>query len=317
MKKSPLVVLAIGGNSLIKSSKKMTVLDQYRSAGETSHHIAHLVRQGYRIVITHGNGPQVGFILLRSEAAKGVIHQVPLESCVADTQGAIGYQIAQTLQNELRRKKVARKVAAVVTQVLVSRADPAFRHPTKPIGPFYSKKDADMHHRTDGWAMKEDAGRGWRRVVASPRPREIIEEPVIKDLVDSGVVVIAVGGGGIPVYRDRKGALHGCAAVIDKDIASCLLACHLKADIFMISTGVKQVMLNYGKPDQKALSRITATEARTYLEQGHFAAGSMKPKIEAALEYLDHRGGHVIITRPEDIEKAMKGKTGTHIIRDK
>ena len=314
MIKSPLVVLAVGGNSLIKNPRKMTVLDQYRSAGETSHHIAHLVRMGYRVVITHGNGPQVGFILLRSEAAKDVIHQVPLESCVADTQGAIGYQIAQTLRNELKRQRVSRKIAAVMTQVLVNRNDPAFRNPTKPIGPFYSKADAIAHRRDEGWRMKEDAGRGWRRVVASPKPREIIEEPIIKELVDSGVVVIAVGGGGIPVYRDRKGALHGCAAVIDKDAASCLLARHLKADIFVISTGVKNVMINFGKPDQKALVHISAKEARKYLEQGHFAAGSMKPKIEAALEYLDHGGARVIISRPEDLEKAIKGKAGTHIV---
>ncbi|HMP90422.1 MAG TPA: carbamate kinase [Kiritimatiellia bacterium] len=314
IRKNPLVVLAIGGNSLIKNPRKMTVLDQYRSAGETSHHIAHLVRMGYRIVVTHGNGPQVGFILLRSEAAKDVIHQVPLESCVADTQGAIGYQIAQTLRNELNRQRVSRKIAAVVTQVQVSRSDPAFRKPTKPIGPFYTKEDAMAHQRDEGWKMKEDAGRGWRRVVPSPKPRKIIEEPVIRELVDAGVVVIAVGGGGIPVYRSKDGELRGCAAVIDKDVASCLLARHLKADIFVISTGVKHVMLHFGKPEQKALTKVSAAEMRKYLQDGHFAEGSMKPKIEAALDYLEHGGRLVIITRPEDLEKAMQGKAGTHII---
>lgn len=314
IRKNPLVVLAIGGNSLIKNPRKMTVLDQYRSAGETSHHIAHLVRMGYRIVVTHGNGPQVGFILLRSEAAKDVIHQVPLESCVADTQGAIGYQIAQTLRNELNRQRVSRKIAAVVTQVQVSRSDPAFRKPTKPIGPFYTKEDAMAHQRDEGWKMKEDAGRGWRRVVPSPKPRKIIEEPVIRELVDAGVVVIAVGGGGIPVYRSKDGELRGCAAVIDKDVASCLLARHLNADIFVISTGVKHVMLHFGKPEQKALTKVSAAEMRKYLQDGHFAEGSMKPKIEAALDYLEHGGRLVIITRPEDLEKAMQGKAGTHII---
>jgi carbamate kinase len=314
VKKSPLVVMAIGGNSLIKNPRRMTVLDQYRSAGETSHHIAHLVRQGYRIVVTHGNGPQVGFILLRSEAAKGVIHQVPLESCVADTQGAIGYQIAQTLRNELRRQRISRKIAAVVTQVLVSRSDPAFRNPVKPIGPFYTEADALAHQRDEGWQMKLDAGRGWRRVVPSPKPRKIIEEPVIRELVDAGVVVIAAGGGGIPVYRERNGNLRGCAAVIDKDAASCLLARRLKADIFVMSTGVSNVMLHYGQPEQTKLKQVRTDEMRGYLREGHFAEGSMKPKIEAALDYLDHGGGHVIITRPADIEKAMQGSAGTHIL---
>ncbi|HMP71794.1 MAG TPA: carbamate kinase [Kiritimatiellia bacterium] len=312
-KQQPLVVLAIGGNSLIKNPRKMTVLDQYRSAGETCHHISHLVRRGYRVVITHGNGPQVGFILLRSELAKGVLHQVPLESCVADTQGAIGYQIAQTLRNELRRQHVSRKVAAVVTQVVVNRNDPAFRNPTKPIGPFYSREDAERHMATEGWSMKEDAGRGWRRVVASPQPKAIIEEPVIKSLVDAGVVVVALGGGGIPVTRTRDGILEGCPAVIDKDLASCLLARHLRADIFMISTGVRNVVLHYGTPKAKALSRVSAGEMRRYLEEGHFGEGSMKPKVEAALDFLEHGGKHVIITRPQDMEKALKEKAGTHI----
>ena len=194
-----LVVIAIGGNSLIKDNRHMTVLDQYRAAGETASHIASIVQKGWRVVVTHGNGPQVGFILLRSEIAKDQLHQVPLESCVADTQGAIGYQIQQTLENELRRRRVWSPVATVVTQVLVDRNDPAFRNPSKPIGPFYSEADAKQHAEQDGWQVKEDAGRGWRRVVPSPRPREIIEEPVIRELLKRRIIVIAVGGGGIPV----------------------------------------------------------------------------------------------------------------------
>ncbi|HMO50530.1 MAG TPA: carbamate kinase [Kiritimatiellia bacterium] len=313
-KTKPLAVIAIGGNSLITDNRHMTVLDQYRAAGETSHHIAALVKAGYRVVVTHGNGPQVGFILLRSEIAKDKLHQVPLESCVADTQGAIGYQIQQTLENELRRLKIWKPAATVVTQVVVDKKDPAFKNPSKPIGPFYSEVDARQHAERDGWAVREDAGRGWRRVVPSPKPREIIEEPVIRALLESDVIVIAVGGGGIPVVRERGGRLRGCAAVIDKDAASSLLARHLGADVLIISTGVDYVCIHYGKPEQRALKQITLAEARRYLKQGHFADGSMKPKIEAAIAYLRAGGKRVIITQPHLLEKAVAGKAGTHIV---
>ncbi|HIE11371.1 MAG TPA: carbamate kinase [Kiritimatiellae bacterium] len=309
-----LAVIAIGGNSLIKNSRHMSVLDQYRAAGETSHHIAEVVKQGYRIVITHGNGPQVGFILLRSELAKDVLHQVPLESCVADTQGAIGYQIAQTLSNELRLRGDSTPVGVVVTQVVVDGNDPAFRNPSKPIGPFYSREDAESHMQRDGWAMREDAGRGWRRVVPSPRPLEIIEEPVIEALLREKVIVVAVGGGGIPVVRSPDGTLHGVAAVIDKDRASCLLARNLKAELFVITTAVDKVALNFGAPDQKDIDRMTVAEAREYMLQGHFAPGSMKPKIEAAIEFLEAGGSEVIITQPHLLESALAGRTGTHIL---
>lgn len=306
-----LAVIAIGGNSLIKDNRHMSVLDQYRAAGETAHHIASLVAQGWRIVVTHGNGPQVGFILLRSELAKDVLHQVPLESCVADTQGAIGYQIQQTLENELRRRRMTRPVATVVTQVEVSARDPAFRHPTKPIGPFYSEADAKLHAERDGWQLKEDAGRGWRRVVPSPKPLSIVEEPVIRELLKRGIVVIAVGGGGIPVVRQRGGLYKGCAAVIDKDAASALLAARLRADTLVISTGVDKVALNYGKPNQVEVDRLTAAEARRHLRDGQFPAGSMGPKIEAALYFLKRGGRRVIITQPHLLEDALAGKTGT------
>jgi len=309
-----LAVIAIGGNSLIKDSRHMSVLDQYRAAGETAHHIAGLVAKGWRIVVTHGNGPQVGFILLRSELAKDVLHQVPLESCVADTQGAIGYQVQQTLENELRRRRVARPVATVVTQVLVNARDPAFRNPSKPIGPFYSEADAKEHETKDGWAVKEDAGRGWRRVVPSPKPLQIIEEPVIRELLRRNIVVIAVGGGGIPVVRKRGGVLKGCAAVIDKDAASALLASRLGADVLVISTGVDKVAIDFGKPTQRNLSSMTAAEARRYLKQGQFPAGSMGPKIEAALYFLKRGGRRVVITKPEHLEDALAGKTGTSVV---
>ncbi len=310
-----LAVIAIGGNSLIKDSRHMSVLDQYRAAGETAHHIAGLIADGWRVVITHGNGPQVGFILLRSELAKDVLHQVPLESCVADTQGAIGYQIQQTLENELRRRRMKQPVATVVTQVLVNARDRAFQDPSKPIGPFYSEADAKLHAEKDGWTLKEDAGRGWRRVVPSPKPLAIVEEPVIRELLKRKIVVIAVGGGGIPVVKKKGGLLQGCAAVIDKDAASALLAAHLEAELLVISTGVDQVAVNFGKPDQRNLDRITAAEARHYMKQGHFAAGSMKPKIEAALTFLQRGGRHVIITQPHLLEEAVAGKNGTHIVR--
>lgn len=309
-----LVVIAIGGNSLIKDSTHMSVLDQYRAAGETAHHIAGLVSDGWRVVITHGNGPQVGFILLRSELAKDKLHQVPLESCVADTQGAIGYQIQQTLENELRRRGIWQSVATVVTQVLVDRADPAFQNPSKPIGPFYGEAEARQHAARDGWAVREDAGRGWRRVVASPRPLEIIEEPVIRELLRRRIVVIAVGGGGIPVVKTADGLLEGCAAVIDKDQASALLAINLKAEVLVISTGVDKVAINYGKPGQRDLDRLTVAEARRYLQEGQFPAGSMGPKIEAAIRFLEHGGKRVVITQPHLLEDAVAGRTGTHVV---
>ncbi len=310
----PLAVIAIGGNSLIKDNQKMTVVDQYAAAGETSHHIAALVAAGYRVVVTHGNGPQVGFILLRSDLAKNVLHQVPLESCVADTQGAIGYQVGQTLANELRRQNLHKPVVTVVTQVLVAPDDPAFQNPTKPIGPFYTEEDAQKHAAADGWTLKEDAGRGWRRVVASPKPLAIIEEETIRLLLQQDVIVIAVGGGGIPVVENAAGDLEGRAAVIDKDLASCLLAKNLKADLFIISTGVDKVAVDFKKPTQRFLDTLTVAEARKYLAEGQFPAGSMGPKIEAAIDFLVHGGKKVIITQPHLLEDAIAGRNGTHLV---
>ena len=309
-----IVVIAIGGNSLIKDSKHMSVLDQYRAAGETSHHIAALVEAGYRVVITHGNGPQVGFILLRSEVAKDVIHQVPLDSCGADTQGAIGYHICQTLDAELLRRGIRRTVAAVVTQCVVDEKDPGFTDPNKPIGPFYSEEDARQHQKDDGWIMREDAGRGWRRVVPSPQPLEIIEEPAVRALLEKEIVVVAVGGGGIPVVKNEDGSLRGVEAVIDKDRASCLLAKNLGAKLFIISTAVDKVALNFGKPDERPIDRMTVAEAKRYMEEGHFAPGSMKPKIESAIDFLEHGGEEVIITQPHLLKAAVEGKDGTHIV---
>jgi carbamate kinase len=309
-----LVVIAVGGNSLIKDAEHSSVLDQYRACGETSDHIADIVAEGYRVVITHGNGPQVGFILLRSELAKEVLHQVPLDSCGADTQGAIGYQISQTLANELRLRGIDKSVAAIVTQTVVDAEDPGFGDPTKPIGPFYTEATAREHQDSEGWAMVEDAGRGWRRVVASPRPLEIIEEPAIRTLLEKDIIVVAVGGGGIPVIRRHDGSLEGVGAVIDKDWASCLLAKNLGAEKFILSTAVDRVSLNFGKPDQREIDRMTVGEAKGFLEEGHFPAGSMKPKIEAAIDFLEAGGQEVIITQPHLLEAAIQGRAGTHIV---
>ena len=218
--------------------------------------------------------------------------------------------------NELRRQGIKKQMVSVVTQVVVDKNDPAFKNPTKPIGPFFSPEDAEHHRKEDGWAVKEDSGRGWRRVVPSPKPLEIVEQDVINTLLENDVVVIAVGGGGIPVIRKANGDLAGCAAVIDKDLASCLLAKNLKADIFVISTGVDKVALNFGKPDQKFIDKMTVAEAEQYLKEGQFPAGSMGPKIAAAIDYLKNGGKHVIITQPHLLEDAIHGKTGTHIVND-
>jgi carbamate kinase len=311
---APLVVIAIGGNSLIKDAEHMDVLDQYRAAGETSRHIAPIVNQGYRVVVTHGNGPQVGFILLRSELARDVIHQVPLANCVADTQGSIGVQIAQTLQNEFLRQGQDRQVVAVVTQVVVDPEDPSFGESSKPIGPFMSEEEAREHAESDGWTIGEDAGRGWRRLVASPAPLDIIELPAIRALLDNGTLVIAAGGGGIPVVYKPDGTLRPRPAVIDKDYASCLLACELGASVFIISTDVDKVCLNFRTPEQVEIDRMNIAECRQYLEEGHFAPGSMRPKIESAITFLQEGGQEVIITQPHHLEASLHGIYGTHIV---
>ena len=311
---APLIIIAIGGNSLIKDSERMDVLDQYRAAGETSYYIAPIVKQGYRVVVTHGNGPQVGFILLRSELAKDVIHQVPLANCVADTQGAIGFQIAQSLQNEFLRQGMDKQVASVVTQVVVDPEDPSFGNPSKPIGPFMNEKEAQQHAVADGWTVGEDAGRGWRRLVPSPAPLEIVELPAIRTLIDHGTLVIAAGGGGIPVVYKADGTLRPRPAVIDKDAASCLLACKLGASVFIISTDVDKVALNFGTPQQVEIDQMTCAECRQYLTEGHFAAGSMQPKIESALAFLEQGGQEVIITQPHNLQADLPNIYGTHIV---
>jgi len=306
-------VIAIGGNSLIKDKEHQTVPDQFATTDETCLHIADLMQEGWRVVITHGNGPQVGFILLRSELASNVLHTVPLDSCGADTQGALGYMIQQLLGNRLRKMGIDVPVVTVVTQVVVDADDPAFQSPTKPIGPFYDEDRARRYKREQGWSIVEDAGRGWRRVVASPIPREIVELEAIRHLLQAGFVVVGVGGGGIPVVRDERGDLHGVEAVIDKDYASSLLAADLAADLFLISTSVERVYLNYGTPDQTPLQHMTVAQAKEYLEQGHFPPGSMGPKITAVIDFLERGGEEALITSPGNLARALRGDTGTRV----
>jgi len=311
-------VVAIGGNSLIKDNQHQTVEDQYQAAKETAHHIASMIEAGWDVAVGHGNGPQVGFILRRSEIAHQVagMHEVPLDACGADTQGAIGYALQQNLNNEFYHRKMKKSVATLVTQVLVDKNDPAFQNPTKPIGGFMDEATAQERAAHDGWSVVEDAGRGWRRVVASPLPQQIIELDVVQTLLDNGICAITVGGGGIPVIEDEHGNYLGAAAVIDKDYASSLLARSIKADLFLISTAVEKVYINFNKPDQKALDVITVSEAKRYMAEGHFAKGSMYPKIQAILWYLEAGGKEAIITNPEAIMDALDGKTGTRIIPD-
>src|SRR5512137_2033726 len=295
-------VVAIGGNSLIKDEKHRSVEDQYQAAKETTFHIADMIEAGWDVAIGHGNGPQVGFILRRSEIAQKVegMHEVPLDVCGADSQGAIGYALQQTLQNELFTRNIKKNVATVITQVLVDRNDKAFQNPSKPIGSFMNEPEAKRRESEMGWSVVEDAGRGWRRVVASPLPQEVVELETVKALVNAGVVVITVGGGGIPVIDKGQGEYAGTAAVIDKDFASSLLARLIKADLLLISTAVEKVALNFGKPDQKWIDRMTLAEARQYLAEGiHFARGSMAPKIQAIIWFLEAGGKQALITTPE------------------
>ena len=316
MTEQKIAVVAIGGNSLIKDKQHQTVQDQYDAAKETAHHIAEMIEAGWDVVIGHGNGPQVGFILRRSEIAHKVegMHELPLDVCGADSQGAIGYALQQNLQNELTQREISKPVSTVITQVLVDKDDPAFKSPSKPIGSFMDQAEAQSRAEDMGWDVVEDAGRGWRRVVASPLPVEVVEFASIKALVDAGSVVIAVGGGGIPVIDVGGRQFKGTAAVIDKDFASSLLAQLLDADLLLISTAVEKVALNFGKPNQEWVDHMTVAEVKQYLSEGsHFAKGSMEPKMKAIVWFLESGGKQAIVTDPENIGRALKGETGTLI----
>jgi len=308
-------VVAIGGNSLIKDKQHQTVRDQYIAAGETCWHIASMIKDGWDVAIGHGNGPQVGFILRRSELAAHELHEVPLDVCGADSQGAIGYALVQNLENDFVRLGMDRHAVAVVTQVEVARDDPAFANPTKPIGSFMDETSALRRRDEDGWDVVEDAGRGWRRVVASPVPIRIVEEDAIRTLLEDGFVVVAAGGGGIPVVADADGNLQGVAAVIDKDLASALLATVIGAELLMITTAVEKVALDYGTRDERWIDRLTLSEAKERLAEGrHFAAGSMAPKMKAVVQFLEQGGGMAVITDPENVERALAGETGTTVV---
>ena len=316
--KRKVAVVAIGGNSLIKDTAHQSGEDQEDALRETAHHVADMVEQGWDVAIGHGNGPQVGFVLRRSEIAAKVegMHEVPLDVCGADTQGAIGYEFQQALQNELFHRGIKKRCATIITQVLVDQQDPAFRNPSKPIGGFMDQTEATRRKNEMGWSVVEDAGRGWRRVVPSPLPQEIVEQTTIEAVLKKGIIVITVGGGGIPVIDVGNGEYRGTAAVIDKDFASSLLAREINADLFLIATAVEKVAINFGKPNQQWLDKMTLADAKKYLAEGtHFAKGSMAPKMQAIIWYLEAGGKHAIITNPENIGRALRGETGTHITR--
>jgi carbamate kinase len=312
-----LAVIAVGGNSLIRDDKHVTVEDQEAALRETAHHVADMVEAGWDLAIGHGNGPQVGFILRRSEIAAKVegMHEVPLDVCGADSQGAIGYEFQQALQNEYHRRGIQKSAATIITQMLVDKNDPAFQKPSKPIGSFMEEAEARKRESEMNWSVVEDAGRGWRRVVPSPLPKKILELDSVKLLLNAGVTVITVGGGGIPVVDKGSGEFEGTAAVIDKDFASSLLAQEIGAELFLIATAVEKVAINFGKPNQKWLDKMTLAEAKTYLAEGtHFAKGSMAPKIQAIIWFLENGGKQALITNPENIGRALKGETGTWIV---
>lgn len=312
-----LAVIAIGGNSLIRHKNKKSVEDQYAAIEETMHHIADVIEAGWQVLITHGNGPQVGFIMLRSEIARSVagMHIVPLVSCLADTQGIIGYQIQQALDNELRCRGLPGRTVSLVTRVRVDPADPGFVDPEMFVGEFYTEDQLpELRNQHPDWILKKDANRGRRRVVPSPRPVEIVEQDAIRSLLEGGFHVVAVGGGGIPVIRTPENFLLGVDAVVDKDLASSLLAHVLGAELLIISTGVEQVALNFGTPGETRIGVISADEMRLYYDQGHFPPDNMGPKVRAALEFLAHGGREAIITCPDNLRAALNGAEGTRIM---
>jgi len=322
MRKKRMVIVALGGNVLIRENEKGTAEEQWRHAEEICRRIFALIERDCNIVLTHGNGPQVGNLLIKNEKSADMLPTMPLDVCGADSQGEMGYMLQQALLNELRSHNLRRFVVTMITQVLVDGTDPAFRKPTKPVGPFFEKERAEQLMRQKDWRMIEDSGRGWRRVVPSPQPRRIIQKDMIKLLAEAGHIVVACGGGGIPIIKGPDDRYVGVEAVIDKDLASSLLAANIGADMLIILTQVPRVALNFGKPDQKDLDRMTLGEAKRYLDEGHFAPGSMRPKIEAAIQFLEtpadtlFNGREVIITDPEHLAEALDGKHGTRIMKE-
>ncbi len=314
------MIVAIGGNSLVRENGRDSVQDQYEAVCETAVNIADMVAEGLNVVVTHGNGPQVGFGLRRSEIANEIagMPEVPLVNCGAETQGGIGYQVQQALINEFAKRGINKKVATVITQVAVSADDPNFENPTKPVGSFFTSEQAEeMKKEHPDWIFIEDSGRGYRRVVPSPKPIDIVEKDAIKTLIEAGFVVIAVGGGGIPVVKAASNKYVGVDAVIDKDFATSLLAEQVQADTLIITTGVSRVCIHFGKPNQQSLENISIEETKQYVAEGHFPQGSMLPKIEASINFLEKGGSRVIITNPESLKDAIQEKAGTHIVKKK
>ena len=309
-----LAVVAIGGNAVNRPGEKPTAENMFKNLAETAKYLADMIELGYEIIITHGNGPQVGNLLIQQDLAKEVIPPFPIDVNDAMTQGYLGYMIVQTLHNELLKRGIKRNIATVVTQIVVDENDPGFQNPTKPIGPFYSEEEAKKLQEKTGWIFKEDAGRGWRRVVPSPMPLDIVELEAIKEMVENGTIVVAAGGGGIPVVREEDGKLRGVEAVIDKDRASALLAIEIDADEFIILTAVEKVYINFGKPDQKAIDKMTVEEAKKYMEEGHFHKGSMYPKVESSVRFVEHTKREALITDMTKLKEALEGKTGTRIV---
>lgn len=310
----PKAVVALGGNALIRPGDSGTLEEQHRRISQAMARTADLVAAGFACVITHGNGPMVGHLLLQMECARALVPPMPLFISDADTEGSLGYLIQQCLVNELHHRGLEKEVATVITQVLVAADDPAFRTPDKPIGPFYPAAEASRLKTERGWSLMEDAGRGWRRVVPSPHPLTIIEQGVISYLLQGGIIVIAAGGGGVPVIRRADGDLTGVEAVIDKDRASAVLAREINADLLIFLTAVDYVYLDYGRPGQRPLTELTCAAARKYLQEGQFPPGSMGPKMESALDFLSRGGRRVLITQPESLAAAVEGRTGTHIL---
>ncbi|MEW5993981.1 MAG: carbamate kinase [Candidatus Zixiibacteriota bacterium] len=309
-------VVALGGNAITRPGLEDTIANQFANTRRSITGIVELARDGLNLVVTHGNGPQVGNALLRIELARGKAPILPLGVLVADTEGGMGYMIEQSLQNKLRMEGINRPVVTIITQMLVNKDDPSVNNPTKFIGQFYSGEQAGEFEQSRGWIMKKDAERGWRRVVPSPTPYQAVEAPTIKKLVEAGTIVIAAGGGGIPVYIDDMGNLEGFDAVIDKDLASAVIATEIGADILAILTDVPKVAINFGRPDQKELERVSLSEIREYYRQGHFPTGSMGPKVEAAINFLDSGGELVAIASLEEATRAVYGKAGTRIMPD-
>lgn len=312
IEKHKVAVVAVGGNALVREKGKETLSDQYAAVCLTMPYIVDMIQDGWNVIVTHGNGPQVGFILRRSELSVSEVHPIPLDYAGSNTQGSIGYMFQTALMNEFKQRGMPNQAVTVVTETLVDKNDLAFKNPTKPIGSFMDEKTALQHRDVDGWSVMEDAGRGWRRVVASPAPVKILQQDAIMSLVGAGFTVVAVGGGGIPVIENSRGETEGVEAVIDKDLSSALFASSINADSFIISTEVEKVAINFNKPDVQWLDKLSIADSKKYLAEGQFGKGSMEPKVKAVLNFLERGGKKALITNPDNMVRALRGETGTH-----